>query len=69
MQSDVPVDPPVRSDGRCTMCGGLRFHRPMKALYMAALAGDPFCSTECARAWWDCSLPTDPRRPVKRGYE
>ncbi len=34
----------------------------MKALYMLALEDDPFCSSECARAWWGYPLATNPRR-------
>jgi hypothetical protein len=37
-------DPPIRDDGRCCICG--------RAQPPAALRdGDPFCATECARAW------------------
>ncbi len=57
-RSGLPVtlkpDPPVRPDGRCAVCGESKLtankgpHRPT---HMERIAGDPFCSAVCARAY------------------
>jgi hypothetical protein len=62
-QSTLP-DPPVREDGSCFVCGQPRVRRGVKALYAAAAANDPFCSTACARAWHGCTIPSGVARRV-----
>ena len=47
--------PPVREDGLCYTCGGVR--PPI-----AVAHDDPWCRSECARAYWGTSLP-----PVQPG--
>jgi hypothetical protein len=44
-------DPPVREDGRCANCGKVRRPPTGKYATKAEFETDPFCSTECARAW------------------
>ena len=39
-------DPPIREDGRCFKC-----NKPRPKV--AERNFDPFCSTECARWWWE----------------
>lgn len=46
---DGRADLPLRRDGRCAYCGGER--KLPKARHRAEAALDPFCSTECCRAW------------------
>ena len=53
------TEPVVRRDGRCLRCGGERHLEKLKPLYRTAMLTDPFCSTECARAFFGTSL-----RPV-----
>jgi hypothetical protein len=58
----VREDPPIRTDGRCVVCGGVRGRLPKqvtqraKAILKRELAGDPFCSTVCARKWHRTTL-------------
>lgn len=56
------TEPAVRRDGRCLHCGGKREVAKLKPLYRTAMLTDPFCSTECARAWHNTPL-----RPVGPG--
>jgi hypothetical protein len=42
----LPADPPQRGDRRCVNCRGSRPE-------LAVKNGDPFCSTGCARTWYD----------------
>jgi hypothetical protein len=46
-------DPPVPKNGRCAHCGKKRRTPPKGQRYAtrAEFDVDPFCSTECARAW------------------
>lgn len=51
-------DPPIRADGRCAQCRGLRLIRLPKVITQRSktellehLAADAFCSATCARAW------------------
>jgi len=43
-------DPEPRRDGKCVVCRGERPERAIKE-------GDPFCKTECARAWYRVGDP------------
>lgn len=74
--------PPVRPDGRCTTCLGPRGTIPKTLLKRTArtlavqLANDPFCSTECARAWYGTTLPVlvgnrsgSTPQPIRHGTE
>jgi hypothetical protein len=45
----LPPDPPLRPDGRCAHCGGPR--TPPEKLHRAEALADPFCCTDCAKAW------------------
>jgi len=51
----VIPDPPIPPDGACVVC---RSERPPIAVAYA----DPFCKTECARAWHN------PRAVRARGW-
>lgn len=63
----VTADPKLRLDGCCAQCGGPRrttreeAHsngtRLPREVWLGHLERDPFCSSECARAWHDCVLP------------
>lgn len=52
-------DPPVRADGLCAQCDKPRTRprRPQKGVDPASYLRDPFCSTSCARAYYDNPLP------------
>lgn len=44
-------DPPVRSDGKCSYCGGERpYLEDPKGIYRVDL--DPFCSTKCCKEYY-----------------
>lgn len=46
------VDPPVRDDKKCAVCGKSRNVTKKKRRYAgAAIDLDPFCSTKCCRAY------------------
>lgn len=47
-------DPPVRRNGKCANPGCDKERRPNVGMYHAF--DDPFCSTECCRAYWGCAL-------------
>ncbi len=51
-------DPDIPPDGTCAQCGKPR--RPERSLrYGKATAVlDPFCSSDCARAWYGVTLPS-----------
>jgi hypothetical protein len=57
------ADPPVRPDGRCHTCRGPLGQIPKTLVNRTArdlaeqLAGDPFCSSTCARSFHGTSLP------------
>jgi hypothetical protein len=48
----VNPDPDVRADGLCVVCE--RPVRPERWAKYARGVTDPFCSTECCRAWHGC---------------
>ncbi len=50
-------DPPTPADGSCAECHGPR-KMPASKLHRASAALDPFCSAECARAWYGVQLPS-----------
>jgi hypothetical protein len=60
------TDPPVRADGRCASCGGRRGQLPKtstqrtKDVLRVELDMDPFCSSDCARAWHGTALASAP---------
>ncbi len=54
-----PRDPPVNADGTCSACGNAR--NPSKVPrepHRGTARLDPFCSSECARAWYGVTLPS-----------
>ena len=60
-------EPTVRRDGCCRQCRGPRRNaKPNRYSGLAAVA-DPFCSTQCARAWYGTELPVA-RAQGRRGY-
>jgi len=67
------TDPPAPSDGTCLVCGRERAVAKLKPLYRRALERDPFCSTDCCRAWHGTQLPVtgredfNARRPDRDG--
>lgn len=56
MASKTPrCDPPVRSDGKCSYCGGNKPEPPdPKGIYRVDL--DPFCSTKCCKDYYRVSF-------------
>jgi hypothetical protein len=63
----VRADPPIRRDGRCSVCAKPR-KKPATSYGRDEYARDPFCSTKCARKWHGTTLadiapgpPTGPR--------
>lgn len=54
-----PRDPPVPADGNCVNCGGeRRTPKTRREPHTSTATGDPFCSSECARAWYGVALPS-----------
>jgi hypothetical protein len=61
-------NPPVRADGTCAHCFGQRRRaernhsqadsgtRLQRSIWEGHLEKEPFCSTECCRAWHGCPL-------------
>jgi hypothetical protein len=50
-------DPPVREDGRCIVCPKARHPERSRKYAGGTAETDPFCSTQCARAYYGTSLP------------
>jgi hypothetical protein len=57
--SRVKTDPPTRQDGRCIQC---EKRRPPTAVEF----DDPFCSSDCCRAFYGCPL-RDAKPKAKQG--
>ncbi len=53
-----PRDPEIPQDGTCARCGKPRQPERSRQYGRATAELDPFCSSECARAWYDVSLPS-----------
>ena len=59
-------DPPIRSDGRCSYCGGERkMPEDPKGIYRADQ--DPFCSTQCCKEYYHVAWDAD--QPLSRGLK
>jgi hypothetical protein len=46
------AEPTVRRDGLCRTCKGERHPERSRKYGKAVAELDPFCSTECAKAWY-----------------
>ena len=53
-----PRDPPVQADGLCVVCAGERKPGQLREPHYSTAQADPFCSAECARAWYGVELPS-----------
>lgn len=65
-------DPPIRPDKLCAQCGGERGTRLPKvatkrnrAELIKHLAGDAFCSAQCARLWHGVDVAEQPAKVNK----
>lgn len=63
----MEADPPIPADGGCAQCGGTRELPKRGRYHNAAADADPFCSTECCRAWHGVESPS-PEYRGRRGY-
>jgi hypothetical protein len=50
------VDPPVRPDDRCVVCGRPRIPERSRRYAGYEADRDAFCSSRCARAYFGCEL-------------
>ena len=54
----MPLDPPVRADKRCVVCGERRKINKQTRRYAGNAADvDPFCSGKCCRSYYANPLP------------
>lgn len=74
----APTEPERRADGICARRGCRRplvagpprtMPKQLRAVFIAELAADPFCSSSCARAHHRCALPaTEAQKAQQRRY-
>ncbi len=69
VRAEMRADPPVRTDGLCATpgCGKRLISGPpktmpkaLRALFVAELAREPYCSTRCCREWHGNHDRTEP---------
>jgi endogenous inhibitor of DNA gyrase (YacG/DUF329 family) len=61
LERPIATDPPVRTDGKCVVCGKARKITKQTWKYAKGAADvDPFCSTRCARIYYDTPLADKP---------